>query len=67
MPVVEKIGRLYEKAFPNNEEFMKRIMAHEDPIDKEYVDVISTSVCTPISEVYAEVVRFIKWHNPPKS
>lgn len=63
MPVVEKIGKLYEKAFPSNEEFIKRIMAHNDPIDKEYVDVISISVCTPISEVYEATVKFIKWYN----
>lgn len=62
MPVVEKIGKLYEEAFPPNEKFIEMILAHEDPIDKHYIDVISTSICTPINEVYEEVIKFIKWH-----
>jgi hypothetical protein len=66
MPVVEKIGKLYEEAFPKNDEFIRRIMAKEDPIDKEYIDVISTSIYTPIDEVYQIVVEFIKWHNAQK-
>lgn len=66
MPVVEKIGKLYEKAFPTNEEFIKLIKANKDPVDKEYIDVISTSIYTPISEVYEVVVKFIKWHNEQK-
>ena len=66
MPVVEKIGELYKKAFPTNEIFIQKILAHEDPIEKEYIDVISTSICTPISEVYTEVIKFIKWYNEKK-
>jgi len=67
MPAVEKIGKLYEKAFPSNEDFIKKIMDHEDPIDKEYIDVISTSIYTPIQEVFEEVVKFIKWYNETQS
>jgi len=63
MPVVEKIGKLYEANFPKGDEFMRRILAHEDPIEKEYVDIISTSIYTPINEVFDEVVKFIKWYN----
>jgi hypothetical protein len=63
MPVVEKIGKLYEANFPPPEDFMKKILAHEDPIEKEYIDVISTSIYTPIDEVYKVVVEFIKWYN----
>lgn len=63
MPVVEKIERLYSKAFPPGEKFIEMILAHEDPIDKHYTDVLSCPMSTPISEVYESVVDFIKWHN----
>jgi hypothetical protein len=63
MVAVQKIGKLYEKAFPTNEEFIKRIKMHEDPVDKEYIDVISISVCSPINEVYDATVKFILWYN----
>lgn len=63
MPVVEKIYKLYSEAFPTNEKFIEMIMAHEDPIDRHYTDVVSMPMSTPLDEAYESVVTFIKWHN----
>lgn len=66
MPVVEKIVKLFDEAFPPGEEFVKRILAHEEPIEKEYMDVVGLPIGTPIQEVYQTVVTFIKWYNENK-
>lgn len=66
MPVVEKIEKLYRDAFPSNEEFVRRILAKENPLDGPYMDVVGLPLSTPISEVHKAVVNFIKWYNQPK-
>lgn len=63
MPVVEKIAGLYHAAFPGNEEFIRRVLAHEEPIDGPYMDVIAIPMNTSIDEVYKAIVSFIKWYN----
>jgi len=63
MPVVEKIGKLYDTNLPKSEEIMTLLLAGQDPIDRHYIDVISTSIYSPINEVYKVVTEFIKWYN----
>lgn len=63
MPVVEKITEIFDKNFPPGEEFVKRILAHEEPFEKEYMEVVGLPIGTPIKEVYDAVVTFIRWHN----
>lgn len=67
MPVVEKIEQLYLKAFPGNEEFIRRILNKEEPLDGPYMDVISIPLSTKIDEAHKAVVEFIKWYNENKS
>lgn len=66
MPVVHKIGELYNRAFPSKEKFIELILSKQDPIDSHYIDVISISIASPISEVYAAVINFIHWYNTQK-
>ena len=66
MPVVEKIEKLYSDAFPSNEEFVRRILAKENPLDGPYMDVVGLPLSTSISEVHKAVVDFIKWYNQTK-
>ena len=63
MPVVEKIDKLYREDFPPGEEFVRRILQKEDPIDRHYIDVIALPLSTSIKEAHKAVVEFIKWHN----
>jgi hypothetical protein len=66
MPVVEKIDKLYHETFPGNEEFIRRVLAKEEPIDGPYMNVIALPLATPITEVHQVVVSFIKWYNETK-
>ena len=62
MPVVEKIEKLYSVNFPPD--FVQRLLSGEkEIIDHQYMDVIALPLATPISEVYDNVVIFIKWYN----
>lgn len=63
MPCVEKIEGLYREAFPSGEEFIKRVLAHDWPIDEHYTDVIAIPLGTHIGEVYEAIIKFIKWYN----
>lgn len=66
MPVVEKINKLFDEAFPPGEEFVKRILAHEEPFEREYMDVVGLPISSTIDDVYQAVVTFIKWYNENK-
>lgn len=66
MPVVEKIDKLYDAAFPGNEEFIRRILLKEEPLDGPYMDVVALPLATPIDEVYKAVLSFIEWYNNQK-
>jgi hypothetical protein len=60
MPVVEKIASLMPSIkIPEDLEALKNGTHGSEP----YVDVISLSISSPISEIYEAVVKFIKWHN----
>lgn len=67
MPVVEKINKLFDEAFPPGDEFVKRILAHEEPIEREYMDVVGLPISSTIDEVYHAVLTFIKWYNENKA
>lgn len=62
-PVLDLIDGLYIKAFPPGDEFIRRILAHEEPLDGPYMDVVAMPITTPIKEVHEAVVEFIKWYN----
>lgn len=66
MPVVEKIQKLYSEAFPSNEKFIELILAKQDPIDSEYIEVIALPLGVSIQEAHAAIVKFIKWYNESK-
>jgi hypothetical protein len=63
IPAVEKIDKLYHNTFPSNSEFIRRILAKEQPFEGPYMDVIALPLATPIDEVYKAVVQFIDWYN----
>ena len=63
MPVVDKIDHLYRQDFPPGEEFIRRVLAHDWPIDEHYTDVVALPLGTPIAEVYAAIIQFIHWYN----
>lgn len=62
IPCVEKIDKLYRENFPPD--FLQRLLdGQKEIIDHHYMDVIAIPLATPISEVYANVVTFIRWYN----
>jgi hypothetical protein len=66
MPVVEKIDAHYSKTFPGNEEFVRRILAKEKPLDGPHMEVIALPLASKIEVAHKAVVEFIKWHNSQK-
>jgi hypothetical protein len=66
MPVVQRIERLYSKNFPPD--FVQQLLAgKKEIIDHHYMDVVAIPLATPISEVYENVVTFVKWYNTQNS
>lgn len=65
--VIDKIHRLYCEAVPSNDEFVRRIINHENiPVD-EYIEVVAMSIAVTIEEAYETVLKFITWYNDNKS
>ena len=60
MPVVEKIGKMYEDLVKKS--YINRTTISYD-IDTTYADVICRHVTIKLEHLFERVIEFIKWYN----